>query len=119
MHQYLRTGQTHPVARAWLSLTEAPGDANVRLRRVLSRREDRGGDVVTVHTPLALEVDYSVLKGGLDLAVNVSVYNDEAILVFNSDTRVRNVSEGLYRSICHVPGNLLNAGTYSVSVAII
>jgi lipopolysaccharide transport system ATP-binding protein len=119
VHHYLRTAQTQQVERAWPTLTDAPGDMNVRLRRVLSRPEDHGADVVTVHTPLALEIDYSVLREGLDLAVNVSVYNDEAILVFNSDTRVRNLSAGLYRSICHVPGNLLNAGTYSVSVSII
>jgi len=116
VHNYLRSGQSQRVERTWQDGEAAAGDENVRLRRVLARRADQGADLITVRTPLALDIEYSVLKGGLQLALIASVYNEEGVMVFSTDTRLTRFAEGTYKSTCQIPGDLLNAGMYSVTV---
>jgi lipopolysaccharide transport system ATP-binding protein len=118
VHKYLRSAQSPRVQRTWDPDNTAPGDMNVRLRRVVARRADDGTDLITVRTALAIEVHYAVLRPGQDLAVNLFAYNEEGILIFSSDVRVGRLTPGKYCSTCQIPGDLLNAGTVSVSVSI-
>ncbi|HEY2324854.1 MAG TPA: ABC transporter ATP-binding protein [Thermoanaerobaculia bacterium] len=115
-HRYLRTVQSQHIERKWEDGDASAGDGNVRLRSVLARRADRGVDLITVRTPLALDFEYSILKPGLQLALIASVYNEEGVMVFSTDTRLTGNAAGTYRSTCQIPGDLLNAGMYSVSV---
>jgi hypothetical protein len=119
VHHYMRSVQTPHVERVWQDGADAPGDANIRLRRVALRPEDRRAELVTVRTPLSLEIDYSLLKPRLQLNVCVFLYNEDGTLVFSSDTRVVDAGEGMFRSLCHIPGDLLNAGTHSVTVTVV
>ncbi|HEV8433695.1 MAG TPA: ABC transporter ATP-binding protein [Thermoanaerobaculia bacterium] len=118
VHKYLRSAQSPQVQKTWDPDDTAPGDMNVRLRRVAVRRADEGTDLITVRTPLAVEVHYAVLRPGQDLAVNLFAYNEEGVLIFSSDVRVGRLHPGKYCSTCHIPGDLLNAGTVSISVSI-
>jgi lipopolysaccharide transport system ATP-binding protein len=104
------------VERRWEEGDVAAGDENVRLRSVLARRADRGIELITVRTPLSLDFEYRILKPGLQLALIASVYNEEGVLVFSTDARLTRLGEGRYKSSCEIPGDLLNAGMYSVSV---
>ena len=116
VHNYLRSVQSQHVERTWEDGETAGGDENVRLRRVLVRRADHGADLITVRTPLALDFEYTILKPGLQLALIASVHNEEGVMVFSSDTRLTRPAEGTYKSTCQIPGDLLNAGMYSVTV---
>jgi lipopolysaccharide transport system ATP-binding protein len=119
VHHYMRSVQTPHVERVWQGGADAPGDANIRLRRVALRPENPGAEIVTVRTPLSLEIDYSLLKPRLHLNVNAFLYNEDGTLIFSSDTQVIDAGEGIFRSLCHIPGDLLNAGTHSVTVTVV
>ena len=56
---------------------------------------------------------------GLNLNLNFYLYNEEGILIFNSDTRLLDMPAGRFRSVSHIPGDLLNAGTHSVAVTVV
>jgi len=115
-HRYLRSVQSQHVERKWEDGDGSAGDGNVRLRSLLARRADHGVALVTIRTPLALDFEYSILKAGIHLALIASVYNEEGVMVFSTDARLTGLAEGTYKSTCQIPGDLLNAGMYSVSV---
>jgi lipopolysaccharide transport system ATP-binding protein len=117
VHHYLREVHTPQVDRVW-SDDEAPGDQNLRLQRVSVRAED-GTNAISVRTPLALEFQYAIARRHLRLNLNFFLNNEEGVVIFNSDTRLIDLAPGVYRSVCRIPGDLLNAGTHSVSVAFV
>ena len=79
-------------------------------------------DELTTASPFAIEVDYRTKEAGAFLGFTVVVHDAENNIVFSSignrEARWygRAMPLGSYRSSCTIPGNLLNNGTYSVSV---
>ena len=47
------------------------------------------------------------------------MYTLEGTCVFNSDSSPRVFPAGIIREVCHIPGNLLNDGTYRISIMIV
>jgi lipopolysaccharide transport system ATP-binding protein len=45
--------------------------------------------------------------------------NLEGVCIFNSDSTPRNYPIGLIREICHIPGDLLNDGTYNIKIVVV
>jgi lipopolysaccharide transport system ATP-binding protein len=117
VHEYTRDAQATRVERTWPP-DEAPGDKNVKLSRVAIQSKDKGGRI-SVRTPVRLDFEYAIATPALNLNINFYLYNEEGILIFNSDTRLAGMPQGRFRSVCHIPGDLLNAGTHSVSVTVV
>jgi lipopolysaccharide transport system ATP-binding protein len=122
---YLQGSISTDTEHVWEDPAEAPGNDDVRLRRVCVRPE--GGsrlDPVTVHTPFLMEFEYWNLLPNTHLSPSVAVYNEHGVVVFTSAPpfdpagRERNDPAGLYRHVCRVPGNLLNDGMHQVSLYI-
>jgi lipopolysaccharide transport system ATP-binding protein len=105
-------------SRSWTPDT-APGDHRVRVRRVevVARGED-----LERSTPFDIVVDYASAAPSNGLVVEVVVAAPDGATVFHSlsseDERVGAPARpaGLYRSVCRVPGGLLNAGDYVIDV---
>lgn len=101
----------------------APQNGSGIIQRVRLRPLDaEESDELTTASPFAIEVDYRTKEPGAYLGFTVVVHDAENNIVFSS---IGNREErwygramplGSYRSSCTVPGNLLNNGTYSVSV---
>jgi lipopolysaccharide transport system ATP-binding protein len=117
VHGYTRDAQSTLVERTWPE-DGAPGDTNLKLQRVAVQSDDRSGRI-TVRTAVRLNFDYAIATPGLNLNLNFYLYNEEGILIFNSDTRLADMPAGRFRSVCHIPGDLLNAGTHSVAVTVV
>ncbi len=108
----------------WADPRTAPGNDRIRVRAV---RVVAGGEEaalgITMDKPFRLEIDYWNMVPGTRLIVNVYLYNFEGQAILESHSfeepgwSPRPLPTGLYRSICRIPGNLLNAGTYRVRVA--
>lgn len=120
--QYLKTAVSTSLEQSWAE-TEAPGNEIVKLKRVkivpvdVSQRES-----INVTTPLNFEFEYWNYKPGVRLMLYFLLFNLEGTCVFASTTSDephwdgKEFPKGLFRSICHVPGNLLNDGTYRVKL---
>ncbi|HUO84123.1 MAG TPA: hypothetical protein VM534_03325, partial [Thermoanaerobaculia bacterium] len=121
---YLSKTITTEVERVWDDPQRAPGNERVRMRRV-ALRADGEGEKITVRTPLLIELEYSVFRDGLELEPRIDLYNIQGVHIFSSGPVIsghrgrRLFSPGLYRTVCRVPGDLLNEGTHRIDISII
>jgi lipopolysaccharide transport system ATP-binding protein len=123
MNRYLLSGLSTSAAREW-TLAEAPGDNVVRLRAVRARTaEGETTEAFDIRRPIALDVVFDVLKGGVVLTPNLHVFNEEGVNVFVSldqdpAWRGRPRPAGRYISTAWIPGNFLAEGTFIIGAAI-
>ena len=123
---YLKTSYRAVTEQGWEEPATSPGNDSVRIRRACVR--PAGGeapDGITIRTSLALEFEFWNLEPGACLNLSIHLVNEEGITVFNSAPvgeplwHGRPFPAGLYRSACHVPGDLLNDGTYRVLLLVV
>jgi lipopolysaccharide transport system ATP-binding protein len=112
---YIESGETLTSERTWQSPASAPGNEQLRLRRVcVSPRDGGEAKSISVETPLDVEFELWNLAGESTLNLNLVLYSLEGDCIFNSIAPPANVPSGLFRGRCHIPGNLLNDGAYSI-----
>jgi lipopolysaccharide transport system ATP-binding protein len=126
VQSYLCEGQAAANERSWDDPALAPGSDAVRLRRVSVR--PTGGEPaqpLTIRMPLSLEFDYWNFAAGARLNLSVVLTNIEGVSVFNTfpvhepHWHGRPHPAGLFRSVCEIPGDLLNDGWYFVELFIV
>jgi lipopolysaccharide transport system ATP-binding protein len=118
---YMHSGLGTIAVREWPDHTKAPGGEVARLRAVRVKTEDgRITDTVNIGQPVAIEIEYEVLKSGYVLLPNQTVFNDEGVNIFQvHDTdpawKSRPRPAGRYVSTVWIPGNFLSDGMLFVS----
>lgn len=114
LHEY--AGSVHE--QIWDDPESAPGNEKIRLR--LARLSSAGKDTtISVETPLTVEFEYWNAFPGTELNLSLHLNSLEGTCVFNSDSSPRIYPAGLVRETCHIPGNLLNEGTYRIMIMVI
>lgn len=127
----LNTGDTHAIVgqylnensrsiheQTWPDADTAPGNDAVRLLRA-SLVAEEGNGPISIHTPIRVEIEYRNIVPGAELLASLYLYNIDGTCVFNSDSSPRRYPRGVVREVCHIPGNLLNDGTYRIGVTIV
>lgn len=74
---------------------------------------------IEITEPCAVRLTFKVLRNERALTPTLHVYRGDgsaAFSVFHPPTRFE---EGLHSLLCHIPGNFLNDGAYSVSIAVL
>jgi lipopolysaccharide transport system ATP-binding protein len=124
--KYLSTSSSVAAERAWPDSTTAPGNEYVRLTRASARPLDGGpGDAITLETPVVLEFEYMNLRPNVRLDLILEIYNQQRVFVIHTASwnettwNGRPLPVGLFRSVCTIPGNLLNADIHSVTLRIV
>ncbi len=107
------------IARDWPDAAEAPGNDAIRLRS--ARVEALGaepGAPIDVRQSFAMSFDYDNLREGAYLTADLLVTNEAGVVVFNAGPteEVRPAAVGRRRERCVVPGDLMNDGTYRVTL---
>jgi len=121
---YLGSGSSSSAMREWNDPEQAPGGDVARLHAVRVRTKDgQVSEAVDICRPVALEMEYVVLKPGHELMPFYHLYNEEGIQVFcahDSDPtwQGRPRPGGRYKSIAWIPGNLLSEGTMFISLGL-
>ena len=120
---YLKTSLSPLTERVWDDPATAPGNDKFRLRRACVRPEHGSpAGPITVRTPFVIEFEYWNLRPNLYVSLNVPLHNEKDVQVFSSLSihepawHGRPFPAGLFRSVCHVPGDLLNDGVYRAGV---
>ncbi len=127
---YLRSGLTESSSneRTWADDDTAPGNATVRLCRikVAPETEEFAGEVITMQTPLRIEVEYHNILAATHLHVTLHVRNDQGIIAFSASSGFdpdpvlhMKPPVGLLTSVCHIPANLLNSGFHRVDLLLV
>lgn len=123
---YLSTSFSPLTEQVWDDVATAPGNDMIRLHRVCVRPENRSpSDPITVRTPFVMEFEYWNLQPDVHLNLSMYLINEQGIRVFNSGSGFesewhdRPFPAGLFRSACHVPGDLLNDGIHRVALFVV
>jgi lipopolysaccharide transport system ATP-binding protein len=120
---YLQTTLSSQTEKVWSDPSAAPGSEDVRL--LSARVRPVGGtptDVITVRTSLELQFEYRHMRPGRQLGLGFALFNEQGILLFTSgenfgpEDYALGIPTGDYRSVCHVPADLLNDGMHRVSI---
>jgi lipopolysaccharide transport system ATP-binding protein len=123
LRQYLAASSSAQNERSWDDPDSAPGNEKVRLRRVCIRPEQgTPTDLIGMSMPLVVEVEYVNLAPGAHVHACLHVMHEQTAAFVTAsnetDATTRNnpLPAGYFRSVCRIPGDLLNAGVHSIMV---
>ena len=101
----------------------APGDDYVRLRSIrLVNPAGQISSVFKIDECMSVEIEYEVLQQISDFYTHIRVLTQGGIIVFGSggwddeSVEISNHLPGRYLARCVIPNNLLNQGSYSLTV---
>jgi homopolymeric O-antigen transport system ATP-binding protein len=124
--EYLQTTATAFVEQVWSDFDTAPGNEKAKLHSVRLRPENGvRPEQLSVRTPFAIEINYWNLIPRARLNLSITILNHEGACVLTSPSVDeprwfgRPLPTGLFRSFCYIPANLLNNGTYRITVLIV
>ena len=114
VNSYLSTGNPRSSERVWDDPQTAPGNHQIRLHsaRVVPEADTEGG-LITIRTPFRLECVFSNHVPESEFYVGMHFKTALGDRVFVTALIPRTVPHGVYRVACHIPGDLLNSGSYS------
>lgn len=106
----------------WPDAQSAPGGQEMRLRSVrLLDREEIPRSLFDANQPIFVEVTYELYQVVTAMRIFLRVLNAEGIEIFcTTDYNYRSEAvsrPGGYRSICTIPENLMNGGSYYVKLS--
>jgi len=123
---YLKNAVATLTEQCWNDPDRAPGNQTVRLRRIAVQGPDKSQpELVAMDKPFTIEVEFWNLVENVVLDITLHVYTEHQILAFSSGSGYQALSEdgspgvGLFRSVCHVPANLLNSGMHRAVVLVV
>jgi lipopolysaccharide transport system ATP-binding protein len=123
--QYLNADRSELECKEWFSPDQAPGDGTARLKRV--RLLDRRGNprsAFEIREPIQIEVEFWAMDPGFPFMPILLIHNENGVCVLESAANHdpaytgKARKKGVYRSVCHIPGNLFNEGMFHVDVLI-
>ena len=115
---YLEQLSVPVLEERWEDPASAPGAASVRLARVaVAAPAAFPPGPLTVRTPLRLEIEFWNTLRGAPLTFCIRLDNREGICAFSSFSPPREYPIARCRVTCVVPGDLLNDGTYRVTIS--
>ena len=123
---YLNAESTAMTQQEWPNPDSAPGNEKVRLRSIRVRPvAPSSTDEITVRTPFIIEFEYWNLKPEARLNLSLLLYTEDGTIAFNTGPAREPVwggkpfPAGLFRSVCYVPGNLLNDGIHRLLLLVV
>jgi lipopolysaccharide transport system ATP-binding protein len=124
--QYLQSGVAKQGEKIWDNVETAPGNDIVRFRRISVRPRERiSSDLITMQTAIVVEVEFWNFLPNAILNINLDFITEDQVIAFSTGSDVAPewftgpFPVGLFRSVCHVPGNFLNSGVHRISLNVI
>lgn len=111
--EYLGHGFQNTNALTWAD-DEPAGNENVKMHKVMVSAQGDPQAVMTVATAVQLELTYSLLLDDVLFYASFHLKTISGECIFVSAQAPQQVRHGRYTSVCHIPPNLLNTGTYTL-----
>ncbi len=120
INNYLSQQSGMGLRQNFRELENAPGNDLVRVKRLeVCPVLNNALDPITVSTPVNIEFEFWNNVDGMELNLSFHLYTIGQECVFNVGTEAKELSKGVHKGLCSIPGNLLNDGIYSVSMMIV
>ncbi|MDH6100738.1 ABC transporter ATP-binding protein [Anabaenopsis sp. FSS-46] len=117
---YCSNSFSNKTAQSWDDPELAPGNEYIRLHYVkVASEKDNGLDIINVSTPIQITFEYWNFLPNAQLNISFFLYNQQDVCVFNAISEPEIAPVGLVCSICHIPGNFLNNGMYTIRLLIV
>ena len=115
--RYLQRNTTSLLEKTWEDDATAPGDERVRLKSV--RVIPQSGGDMTTQTTIDIEFSYTNMVADETLNVSMFLHTLEEVCVFNTYSTPGPRPTGSICETVRIPANLLNTGSYYVSVLLV
>ncbi len=117
---YLRGFHGQDDIQQWDDPKTAPGNDALRIRSVRLIPETSGDDnLISMQTPFRIETEFWVLDASRQLHFTYHLLNDQGITVLTTGFPMQVHPVGHHKAVCHLPGNLLNSGGYSLKLLVV
>ncbi len=118
--EYVKNVSKFNLAQAWESPNDAPGNDFVRIKSIkLVPHESHTRPNLDTTTPLRLELEYWNFVDQAELNVSIFLYSMTGECVFNIGDEAQFYQKGTVKSVCDIPGDFLNDGSYYMSIMIV
>lgn len=118
--EYVKNVSKFQLEQAWTDPDLAPGNDFVKIKTIrLVPDESHTRPNLDTTTPLRLELEYWNFVENAELNVSIFLYSMTGECVFNIGDDARVYQKGTIKSVCEIPGDLLNDGSYYISVMIV
>jgi lipopolysaccharide transport system ATP-binding protein len=115
---YLNNFVTNVLDKTWENLDEAPGNEVARLKHV-SITPENSQEVIDVTTPLAFKCEFVSNIQDAPVSISMHLFSATGECIFNVATSAVTGKKGVVEGVCHIPGNFLNDGLYTISVMLV
>ena len=115
---YLKNAQHQQLKREFRDPISAPGNSSIRIKKIAIIPEGKDkGMLLDTRTPLHLVIEFWYQEPvSNQLGICVRLFNSGDDCVFEIYSPGIHPKTGLISGTCTIPGNLLNAGSYYISV---
>ena len=118
INEYLSKDSANQFNQSWDKIETAPGNDAIRLKRVTVVPvgvNDVG--TITVETPVDIEFEFwNLLPKTTNINLSLVLWSVAGECIFNVTSDSIELSAGVCRGVCRIPGNLLNDNKYSVEI---
>jgi len=114
--QYLGSIQHKETAQRFSDPSMAPGNSNIRIKHVsVDAQTELSDGSIDVRTPLV--VNFGAWCGiAAPLCVDLLLFTTSGDCIFDAQSPLLNAEAGIIEGKCVIPGNLLNDGSYFISL---
>jgi lipopolysaccharide transport system ATP-binding protein len=118
--EYVKNVSKFQLKQSWTDPNNAPGNDFVRAKSIqLVPDESHTRLNLDTTTPLRLEMEYWNFVPNAELNVSIFLYSMTGECIFNIGDDAKFYEPGVVKSVCEIPGNFLNDGSYYISVMIV
>jgi lipopolysaccharide transport system ATP-binding protein len=117
VNHFLVTTQQNKTKQRWESPEEAPGNEYVRFKSVELVPHLLADDMpLDIRVPLTVRFQLSNFSDNAMLSVNLFLYTSNGDCIFTVPSAAAVYDKGIIAGECTIPGNLLNDGSYFISL---
>lgn len=118
INNYLKNEQIHQLVKTYDDPDQAPGTDNIRIKKIelVPHYLDKN-KIIDIRTPLIVEFEFWYLPSEIiDLGVSLTLNTVLGDCIFDVDSAAKPYKKGIVKGKCEIPGNLLNNGSYTISL---
>lgn len=120
MNLYLSHDKNSSLKQSFEEPGIAPGNELVKMKRIeIVPKLANIDEPITVHTAIDIEFEFWNYTEDIPINLSMHLYTINGECIFNVGTESKKLSNGLHKSTCEIPANLLNDGIYSISMMIV
>ncbi len=120
LHDYMSSISKFQLKQNWETPEIAPGNDQVRIKTIEILPEYiNGSKNIDVRTPLKINFEFWNMLESAHLNLSIFLYKMTGECVFNIGSQAKTFSKGQINCLLEIPGNILNDGSYFISVMVV